>query len=214
MGEKGNKGSSLRSLEERLKATEEALRASEEKCQRIVDTAYEGIPVVDEDFRYTFVNKRMAEMFGYEPEEMLGKRLEDFVFEEDLPSLLERKARHKQGIAEQLECRYRRKDGGILWVLVSTNPVIDADGRFRGVFSAHMDISELKVTVEALRAHDRRDHTAGGNLRLCGEEHHGRAVQHHLQRVLPFLLSLCAAAWLLFIFPQIATWLPDLFMGK
>ncbi len=80
MGEKGYKESSLRSLEERLKATEEALRASEEKCQRIVDTAYEGIPVVDEDFRYTFVNKRMAEMFGYEPEEMLGKRFEDFIF--------------------------------------------------------------------------------------------------------------------------------------
>jgi TRAP-type C4-dicarboxylate transport system permease large subunit len=32
--------------------------------------------------------------------------------------------------------------------------------------------------------------------------------------VLPFLLSLVTAALLLFIFPQIATWLPDLFMGK
>ena len=32
--------------------------------------------------------------------------------------------------------------------------------------------------------------------------------------VLPFLLSLVAAALLLFIFPQIATWLPDMFMGK
>ncbi len=31
--------------------------------------------------------------------------------------------------------------------------------------------------------------------------------------VLPFLLSLTAAALLLFIFPQIATWLPNLFMG-
>jgi C4-dicarboxylate transporter DctM subunit len=31
--------------------------------------------------------------------------------------------------------------------------------------------------------------------------------------VLPFLLSLFAAALLLFIFPQIATWLPNLFMG-
>ncbi len=32
--------------------------------------------------------------------------------------------------------------------------------------------------------------------------------------VLPFLLSLFAAAFLLFIFPEIATWLPNLFMGK
>jgi tripartite ATP-independent transporter DctM subunit len=32
--------------------------------------------------------------------------------------------------------------------------------------------------------------------------------------VLPFLLSLFGAALLLFIFPDIATWLPNLFMGK
>jgi C4-dicarboxylate transporter DctM subunit len=31
--------------------------------------------------------------------------------------------------------------------------------------------------------------------------------------VLPFLLALVACAILLFFFPQIATWLPDLFMG-
>jgi PAS domain S-box-containing protein len=138
------------------KATEEALRASEEKCQRIVDTAYEGIPVVDENFAYTFVNKRMAEMFGYEPEEMLGKRLEDFVFEEDLPSLLERKERHRQGIAEQFERRYRRKDGSILWVLVTTNPVMDADGRFRGVFALYLDISGRKAGEQALAESEAR----------------------------------------------------------
>jgi C4-dicarboxylate transporter DctM subunit len=32
--------------------------------------------------------------------------------------------------------------------------------------------------------------------------------------VLPFLLSLIACALLLFLFPDIATFLPDLFMGK
>jgi TRAP-type C4-dicarboxylate transport system permease large subunit len=32
--------------------------------------------------------------------------------------------------------------------------------------------------------------------------------------VLPFLLSLCGAALLLFIFPEIATFLPNYFMGR
>jgi TRAP-type C4-dicarboxylate transport system permease large subunit len=32
--------------------------------------------------------------------------------------------------------------------------------------------------------------------------------------VLPFLLSLCGTAFLLFLFPQIATFLPNLFMGE
>jgi PAS domain S-box-containing protein len=156
VGGKRERPSSLKALEEALNAAQAALRASEEKCQRILDTAYEGIPVVDENFVFTFVNKRMAEMFGYEPEEMLGKRLEDLILEEDLPSFLERKKRHIKGIAEQFERRYLRKDGSILWVLVTTNPVMDADGRFRGVFAMYLDITERKAAEQALAESEAR----------------------------------------------------------
>src|SRR6202022_391921 len=61
----------VRDITERHHA-EEALRASEERYRQIVETAFEGVWVIDSNNRTTFLNQRMAEMLGYAPEEMLG----------------------------------------------------------------------------------------------------------------------------------------------
>src|ERR1700680_628459 len=57
----------------------EALRASEERYRRIVETAYEGIWVIDARNVTTFVNPRMAEMLGWTVDEMVGRPLFDFL---------------------------------------------------------------------------------------------------------------------------------------
>jgi PAS domain S-box-containing protein len=93
------------------KMAEEALRKSEEKYRLIVDTAGEGIAVTDENYRFTFVNARFAEMLGRNPEEITGKKVDAFIFEEDMPRVLEGRRRRRQGIYEQFERRFRRKDG-------------------------------------------------------------------------------------------------------
>ena len=55
-----------RELAER-REIEEKLRKSEQRYRRIVDTASEGIWELDERYRTTYVNRRMAEMLGYDP---------------------------------------------------------------------------------------------------------------------------------------------------
>ena len=72
-----------RELAERKEA-EEKLRESEQRYRRIVDTASEGIWELDEQYVTTLVNRRMAEMLGYEPQEMVGRKLSEFLFEDDL----------------------------------------------------------------------------------------------------------------------------------
>lgn len=55
------------------------LRDSELRYRRIVDTANEGICVLGVDDETMFVNPRMARLLGYEPEELLGRRLDDLL---------------------------------------------------------------------------------------------------------------------------------------
>jgi two-component system CheB/CheR fusion protein len=55
------------------KKTEEALTASEQKYRTIVETAAEGIVIAKLDGTHTFVNDRLAQMFGYSTEELLNK---------------------------------------------------------------------------------------------------------------------------------------------
>src|SRR5260370_8059276 len=62
-----------------IKRAAEALRASEERYRRIVETAYEGIWVIDAQDLTTFVNPRMAEMLGWTVDEMVGRPLFHFL---------------------------------------------------------------------------------------------------------------------------------------
>ncbi len=125
---------------------------SEQRYRLIVDTAYEGIWLLDENYFTTFVNRRLADMLGYEQQEMIGKNHRFFFFEEDLPDLEEKVARRRLGIAEQYERRLKRRDAGVLWTHVSATPMIDKDGRFQGSFAMFTDISKRKQAEEALLA--------------------------------------------------------------
>jgi PAS domain S-box-containing protein/putative nucleotidyltransferase with HDIG domain len=123
---------------------------SEERYRHIVDTACEGIWVLDADYVATFVNKRMADMLGYEPEDIVGQRHDFFMFPEDLSDLEEKASRRRQGIAEEYERRFRHKDGSTLWVHASASPILDGEGRFQGSFAMFTDITEARRVEQAL----------------------------------------------------------------
>ncbi|MGZ7160648.1 MAG: PAS domain S-box protein, partial [Methanobacterium sp.] len=101
---------------------------SEEKYRRIVETANEGIWAIDENFKTTFVNQRMAEMLGYTAPEMIGMQFTFFMFEEDLK---EHDVKSEpQGFPERFERKFKHKDGSEIWAKVSSTPLKDESGSF------------------------------------------------------------------------------------
>jgi PAS domain S-box-containing protein len=129
---------------------EQALRESEEKYRQIVETAQEGIWVVDKEAKTTFVNPRMAEMLGYEQEAMLG--VQPFDFMDETNRQLARELWQHLPIAPQLvkEICYRRRDGTALWCHVSISALSDRQGEFIGAMAMLTDISEQRQLTEAL----------------------------------------------------------------
>jgi PAS domain S-box-containing protein len=130
----------------REQSAHEALERSEKSYRVIVETAYEGIWKVDTNFITSFVNRRMAELLGHAVEEMLGRPLFDFLFESDIEQKRSVLQRRQRGVSEQLEARYRKKDGSVLWARVATSPIIGEDGRFEGALAMISDITEQKRT--------------------------------------------------------------------
>jgi PAS domain S-box-containing protein len=139
-----------RELAER-KETEEKLRESEQRYRRIVDMASEGIWELDEQFVTTLVNQRMGEMLGYDPKEMVGRKLHEFLFEDDQAELSARIAARRQGLTERYEQRYRHKGGSTVWMYVSATSRFDAEHRFTGSFAMLTDITERKQAEEEVR---------------------------------------------------------------
>lgn len=133
------------------KRLEQTLRESEEKYRRLVETLMEGIWVLDKDANTTFVNPRMAQMLGYTVDEMLGKHLFSFMDEQGRENAMRYLERRSQGIKEQHDFEFVRKDGTRIYASLETSPIVDENGNYSGAIAAIADITERKRTEEKLR---------------------------------------------------------------
>jgi len=136
--------------------TEQALRDSESKYRTIVDTAHEGIWVVDLDSVTTYVNQRAAEVLGYRPDEVLGRTVFEFMDESLHPEALLIRERRRTGLAEQFDFRLRHRDGSDVWLSVSASPIADGSGNVVGALLMLADISARKRAEQAQRESETR----------------------------------------------------------
>jgi PAS domain S-box-containing protein len=118
--------------------------------RRFVDIANEGICSLDVNLRIDFVNAYMAGLMGYLGEELLGRPMEDFIFEDDLSDHRQHMAACRRGFSEHYERRLRRKDGTALWVWISSTVISDDEGRFMGSIAILTDLTERKRPQEEI----------------------------------------------------------------
>ena len=135
---------------ERKKAEEE-LRKSEEKYRQLVETAYEGIWLIDDHSITVFVNNKMAEMLGYTPEEMIGRGMISFTDPEWRKQKQEKGLEYHPDPAIVNDFKFRRKDGTSLWGVVSTRRILDNSKNHIGTLAMITDISDRKRMEEELR---------------------------------------------------------------
>jgi len=127
----------------------QSLRESEARFRHLIEVMGEGLWVVDAQGATTFVNRRMSEMLGYEPGDMVGRTLFEFVAEEDLDQARQNMADRREGHGSHHDFRFRRKDGTELWTLVTGTPVVDEAGRVVSVLGVVMDITERRRQEQA-----------------------------------------------------------------
>lgn len=140
---------SLRNITDNYQAAQ-ALIQSEEKYRQIVETATEGIWIIDNHDKTTFVNQQMAQMLGYTIEEMMSKRLFEFIDPQDFNEVEKKLKKRRQGIAETHDFKFRCRNGSELWTIISTNPLFDEQGNYLGSLGMITDITKRKKMEQAL----------------------------------------------------------------
>lgn len=141
--------SANRSLTGTMQSQTEALRKSESKYRRVLETAQEGVWVVDRHDRTEFVNQRMADMLGSSMEEMIGKNPLEYV-DPDWQPISARGLTGQQAFSS-LELRLRRREGSETWASVSRGPLFDERGEYDGAILLISDISEHRKAEDDLR---------------------------------------------------------------
>ena len=138
------------------KKAEKALRESEAKYRQIVETAQEGIWVVDENDRTVFVNQKISEMLGYSIEEIQDQSPQIFMAPEFRLKAEDRLEEHMRGVNHVIDYRFIRRDGSDLWCILSSSPLFDEQGKYTGSLAMIMDITKRKKVEEALKESEKR----------------------------------------------------------
>src|SRR4051794_39001062 len=86
----------------------------------------------------------MAEILGYEQEELLGKHVLRSMDGDQQELAREAGKRRLSGVSELREMRLTRQDGSPVWVLVESSPLLDAEGEFSGSVAMVADITDRK----------------------------------------------------------------------
>lgn len=129
-----------------------ALSRSEMRFRSIVETAEEGIWQVGPDWRTAYVNRRMEEMLGCAPGEMLGHTITDFIDADAVAQVGKLQLQREAGLRETHDFIFRRRDGGVLYALVSAAPMFDAQGEFSGATAMVTDNTRRKRLQATLAA--------------------------------------------------------------
>lgn len=131
---------------------ESALKVSDARQRALFSQMLGGVAETDLHGHFTSVNNRYCEILGYSREELLSMRMQDILYEQDRPANLERRERLVRfGEPFDIEKRYVRKDGSIVWVHNSVSRLSDGAGKALGIISVSLDITERKQQEEQVR---------------------------------------------------------------
>ena len=141
----------LRDISDR-EAAEAALRASEERFRATFDHAAVGIVHGMADGRFLRVNQQFADMLGYSPEELVGKRFQDLTEPDSLTEQLPLFDDLVAGRCDtfRLEKRYLTQSGDVVCANLSVSAVRRPDGTVDHLIGVVEDTTQRRQLEQQL----------------------------------------------------------------
>jgi PAS domain S-box-containing protein len=127
-----------------LQAHAAGVAESERRFRRIVETTDEGVWTLDAAGVTTFANRAMAAMLGYEPEQMVGRHVFEFITADTLPAARAKLEERRRGMREIHEFPLRHAAGHEVWTVMTTSPIEDEHGQFVGSLAMVTDATEIR----------------------------------------------------------------------
>ena len=129
------------------KLAERALVESEMRFRETFEHAASGIAHIALDRKFIRVNRRLCEIFGYAQNELIGRTGREFSHAEDLDVVNAQRPQLHAGAIDrvQVEKRYVRKDGGIVWVNLTVAVARGPQGEAQYEITIFEDITARKT---------------------------------------------------------------------
>jgi diguanylate cyclase (GGDEF)-like protein/PAS domain S-box-containing protein len=156
------RGIAARRIGERDRA--EAERQQTERRYRVLaENSIDMICVSDLNGKLVYVSPSSLTLFGFRPEEMVGRSSLEFIHPEDLESARSQLAALREGPRSiTYQCRFLRKEGSYVWIEAAARSITDpASGVVSELQAAVRDISDRKRLHQELERLAQQDALTG-----------------------------------------------------
>ena len=134
------------------KLAEIELYESRERFRKIVSQAATGVVELDASGRIALVNRKYAEMLGYEPTELVGRNVLEVTAPDSVDKTRETIGKLLvDGVEAVIDKHYLRKDGSTMPATSSVNALRGPDGEFQGLVAIVLDTTASRQAAETLR---------------------------------------------------------------
>ncbi len=157
---------------------EAALKESEQKYSTMVEDALIGVYVI-KDGIIEFANDKLADIYGYEKNELIGMQSLDLLHPEDRALTKEMRTKRLTGenVPSEYEIRGLKKNGETIWVMRSFSLINYQDGlAISGIVS---DVTKRRKAEEALRESGKELRILSNQL-LSAEEKERKRIAREL----------------------------------
>lgn len=144
------------------KAAEQKLSDAEARYRHLVETAHDLVWSMDTQGHWTYLNNAASSIYGYAPEEMIGRHFSEF-------QAAEAKDRDQAALSQVLqgdellmyETIHVDSDGKFRHISFNAKPIYDAFGNIRQISGTARDITDQKVFERELTYQAQHDSLTG-----------------------------------------------------
>ncbi len=146
-------------LENQIHEKKKELTKSEERHRLILENASDLIVILDDNFKYEYINEQVhKKLMGYSKEDLIGKSSLDFIHPDDLEEAskaLRKGFNEGEGVGV---IRIRNKKGVYVWLEIKGKAFINKDGNTKGIMISR-DITKRKKAEEKLKESEEKFRT-------------------------------------------------------
>ncbi len=133
-------------VEQKLRESNDRYKASEERFRGFYDYSAVGIAQVSKKGKFLRVNKKFCDIVGYSGKELKALSFKDITLPEDISLDMEHVSQVLAGEKDnfELDKRYVRKDGSVIWVRLYSSVVRNQDGEIQYAIGSIINIDAVK----------------------------------------------------------------------
>lgn len=134
-------------------AAQQAIEQAEHRFAVMIQGSNDVITIIDAVGRITFESPSIERVSGYQPDELVGRSLWEFVHPDDLVPLRTRLTCAVDGghrvSTEPVTLRFRHRDGHYVWLEATASNLLD-DPAIRGIVAVSRDITRRRAAEAAM----------------------------------------------------------------